>query len=60
MAVKKIRSELMCDGDSNEWGLVIYLGTKSKGAARIKAQRMIRKFNKALKPGARKARKGNK
>lgn len=49
---KMIRTELMIDGDTNEWQMVIGLGTKSEGAAKIKAQRLIRKFNNALKPAS--------
>lgn len=49
MSIKTIRAEMGEDGDTREQTLIVYLGTKSEGAGKIIAERLIRTFNNALK-----------
>jgi hypothetical protein len=51
-AKKTIRAEMSVDGDTDEQCLTIFLGTKSEGAAKIRAQRLIRLFNRNAKEAA--------
>lgn len=42
-------AEMSEDGDTGEHCLTVHLGTRSEGAAKIKAQRLIHCWNTALK-----------